>query len=372
MLILNKSTIAEAVKAGTANRAQLRQLEVNHSYKEASLDGKYGFEKLVKNAGLTPDEAYRYMETETKISTNPVGEFATWNLLQGTAKSINLGHEQYTYRQASEQTGGKVSMSGNTGITTDKTEFKFKNAVIPIIDHGTRREFREFLTMSADGFDAWADDTREAQKVLFRTSNDYLWSGDATIKSKDGAVWLGLKADTTLIQETTSVDMASNATTGKQVVNEIGRLLDIMEIDNNSVGPKQLAISMRTHSHWTRTRYSDAEPSAGTIMDAVMKLGFTSIYREPQLVGGKQFLLAEFGSDGLQAITGQAYSTYIAERVRHNDAHVAVNWMAQGYVAKSDYAGKKTAMYVKSTQIVLTPKIRIKQLLKGAIFLTKF
>lgn len=348
MLILNREAIAEQAKTGTVNRAQVKQLEVNHAYQAASLDGKYGFEKLVANAGLTPDEAYRFMESETKISTNPVGEFATWNLLQGTSKSINLGHEQYTYRQASEQTGGKVSMSGNTGITTDKVEYKFKNAVIPIIDHGTRRDFREFLTMSADGFDAWADDIREAQKVLFRTSNKYLWEGDATIKSKDGAVWLGLRGDTSLIQETTSLDMASNSTTGKQIVEEMGRLLDIMEIDNNSVGPKQLAISMRTHSHWTRTRFSDAEPSAGTIMDAVMKLGFANLYRDPALVGGKQFLLAEFGSDGLQAITGQAYSTYFAERVRHNDAHVAVNWMAQGYVAKQDFANKKTAMYVKS------------------------
>lgn len=348
MLILNKATIAEQVKAGTANRAQIKQLEVNHMYRNASVDGKYGFETLLKNAGLTPDEAYRYMETETKMSTDPIGEFATWQLLQGTAKSINLGHEQYTYRQASEQTGGKVSMSGNTGITTDKVEYTFKNAVVPIIDHGTRREFREFLTMGADGFDAWADDTREAQKVMFRTSNNYLWVGDATIKSKDGAVWLGITADPTLVQETTSVDMANNATTGKAIIDELGRLLDILEITNNCVGPKQLGISLASHAYWTRTPYSAAQPSFGTIMDAAMRLGFTSIYREPKLVGGKQLLMAEFGSDGLQAITGQAYSTYIAERVRHNDPHVAVNWMAQGYVAKQDYAGKKTALYCKS------------------------
>jgi hypothetical protein len=348
MLILNKTEVAKQVKEGVANRAQIKQLETNHSYREASKDGKYGFAKLIKNAGLTPDEAYRYIETMTVISTDPVGEFATWNVLQGTSKSINLGHEQYTYRQASEQTGGTVSMSGNTGITTDKVEYANKNAVIPIIDHGTRREFREFLTMSADGFDAWADDTREAQKVLFRTSNNYLWDGRADIKSKDGAVWLGLRGDPSLVQETTSVDMANNATTGKVIVAELGRLLDIMEIDNNCAGPKKLGISMTMHSYWTRTRYSDAEPSAGTIMDAVMKLGFEVIYRDPKLVGGKQLLLAEFGQDGLQAITGQAYSTYIAERVRHNDAHVAVNWMAQGYVAKQDFASKKTAMYVKS------------------------
>jgi len=348
MLILNRSAITEQVKAGTANRAQLKQLEINHMYRNASLDGKYGFERLAKNAGLTPDEAYRYMETETKISTDPVGEFATWNILQGTSRSINLGHEQYTYRQASEQTGGTVSMSGNTGITTDKVEYKFKNAVVPIIDHGTRREFREFLTMGADGFDAWADDTREAQKVLFRTSNDYLWEGKADIKSKDGAVWLGVRLDPSLIQETTAVDMASDAVSGSAIVDEIGRLLDIMEIDNNCVGPKQLGVSMRTWAHWNRTRYSATEPSAGTIMDAIMKLGFSNIYRDPKLVGGKQFLIAEFGSDGFQAVTGQAYSTYIAERVRHNDPHVAVNWMAQGYVAKQDFAGKKTAMYVKA------------------------
>lgn len=348
MLILNKTTIAEQVKQGIANRAQIKQLEINHLYRNASVDGKYGFKAFTANAGLTPDEAYRYMETETKISTDPIGEFATWQLLQGTSKSISLGHEQYTYRQASEQTGGTVSMSGNTGITTDKVEYKFKNAVIPIIDHGTRLEFREFETLTADGFDAWADNTREARKVMFRTSNDFLWDGNATIKSKEGAVWLGLKADPSLVQETTSLDMASASTTGKEVVDEIGRLLDVLEIDNNCVGTKQLAISLTTYAYWTRTPYSINEAGFGSIYDAVMKLGFGAVYREPKLVGGKQFLMAEFGSEGLQAITGQAYSTYIAERVRHNDAHVAVNWMAQGYVAKQDFVGKKTAMYVKS------------------------
>ena len=344
MLILNTEDIKKQGKA--ANRAQIKQLEINHTYREASLDGKYGFEKLVANAGLTPTDAYIFMEDQTKISTDPVGEFATWQLLQGSAKSINLGHEQYTYRQASEQTGGTVSMTGNTGITTDKVEYKFKSAVVPIIDHGTRREFREFLTLGADGFDAWADDTREARKVMFRTSNNYLWNGDASIKSKDGAVWLGLKADTSLVQETTTVNLAT--ATGDEVRAEIARLLNILEIENNSVGMKHLAIPLITYAHWTQTPYSIGQSGFGTIMEMVMKLGFASIYREPAMTTGKELMMAEIGSDGLQAVTGQAYSTYIAERVRHNDPHVAVNWMAQGYVAKQDYAGKKTAMYVKS------------------------
>lgn len=351
MLILNKNTIVEQVKSGAANRAQLNQLAVNHIFREASLDGKYGFRELVKNAGLTPDDGYQFMEDPTKIATTPIGEFATWNLLQGSAKSINLGFEQYTYRQASEHTGGQVSMSGNTGITTDKTSYAYKRAVVPIIDNGTQRDFREFLTMTTEAFDGWADDTRESRKVLFRTSNDFLWGdyeGQDKIKSKDGAVWLGLRSDTSLVQETTSVDLADNATTGKEVVDEIGRLLDILEDDNNSTGPKHLAISFKAYAHWTRTPYSAAEAGFGTIYDAVMKLGFVAIYREPKLTSGKELLMAEIGTEGLHAITGQAYSTYIAERVRHNDPHVAVNWMAQGYIAKQDYAGKKTAMYVKS------------------------
>lgn len=348
MLILNRSEVEQQVKNGTANRSQIKQLEVNHSYREASLEGQHGFKAIAANAGLTPDEAYQFMEDQTKIATNPVGEFATWQLLQGTAKSINLGHEQYTYRRASEQTGGQVSMSGNTGITTDKVEYDFQRAVVPIIDHGTRREFREFLTMGADGFDAWADDTREARKVLFRTSNDYLWEGKADVKSKDGVAWLGIRGDSSLIQEATAIDLANAATTGKQVVDELGRLLDVMEIDNNSMGPKQLGISRQAWSYWTRTRYSETEPSAGTIMDAVMKLGFENIYRDPKCRTGQEMIMAEFGQEGFHALTGQALSVYMAERTMHNEPYVAVNWMAQGYIAKSDYNGKKTAMYVQA------------------------
>ena len=336
-------------EAGTFSRPQKAQWAANTELQNASLEGKYGFKALLKNSGITPDEAYREMEDKTKIATDPTGEFATWNLVNGASRSVGLGKLSYVYRQASEQTGGTVSMSGQTGVITDAVEYKNAGTVIPIIDHGTKREFREYLTFGADGFDTMVDDNRESGKVLMRTANAYLWDGDASIKSPDGNVWTGIRNDASLVQETTSLDMANASTTGKQIVDEIARLRDILEITNNCVDEKELGISREMFSYWERTPYNQNDAGYGTVLQAVQALtGISRIYRDPQLSGGKQLFMGFVDIDGFHAVTGQAMSNYMVQRNMHNDPFTMVKWMAQGYIAKADFNGKKTAMYVKS------------------------
>ena len=333
-------------EAKTWSRPQKQQWSVNDELQSAS---RADFAKLLKNTGITPDEAHREMESKSHISTNPVGEFATFNLVQGVAKSVSLGKLDYTYRQTSEQTGGKVSLSGQTGIITDAVEYKNQGTVIPIIDHGVKRDWREYLTFGADGFDTMVDDNREGEKVLMRTANDYMWEGDATIKSPDGRVWSGIRADTSLVQTTTSLDMASTSTTGKEIVDEVARLRDVLEITNNCVDEKELAISREMYSYWERTPYNQNDVGYGTILAAVQALtGITRIYRDPKLEGGSQLFMAFVSIDGFHAVTGQAMSNYMVQRNMHNDPFIMVKWMAQGFIAKSDFAGKKTAMYVKA------------------------
>jgi len=51
---------------------------------------------------------------------------------------------------------------------------------------------------------------------------------------------------------------------------------------------------------------------------------------------------------GLNALTGQAVSSYMDQRAKHNDPYVMGKWMAQGFIDKSDFKGQKGALYCKS------------------------
>lgn len=338
--------IADCAKWDRAQRSQWTEKAMRQN---SSLGGKFGVDKLFANAGISPDEAYREMEDRTVAILNPAGEFATLSRLNGVSRAVGIGKLDYTYRQASAQTGGQVSMSGQTGIITDAGEYKNAGTVIPIIDHGVKRDWREMETFGADGFDVMVDDNREATLVVTRTTNDYLWDGDAKIKSPDGRVWLGIRNDPSLAQETTSVDMANAATTGKQIVDEVARLRDILRITNNCAGMIELGISREMMSYWERTPYNQNDANYGTVLSNIRSLnGIASVYEDPALSGGQQLLMSFFSLDGFHAVTGQALSSYMKSRFDHNDPYCMIKWMAQGFVSKNTYSGQKCALYCKA------------------------
>jgi len=120
--------------------------------------------------------------------------------------------------------------------------------------------------------DTMGDDAREAELVILRTANGYLWNGNAKVKSPDGRVWLGLKADPSLVQETTSLDMSINATTASDIVAEVRRLRDIIRITNNCSNPVDLGISREMMSYWEDLPYSVNDESFGTVLSHIESL----------------------------------------------------------------------------------------------------
>jgi len=144
MLHLNRKD----VDAGNITRTQKSQFSANAELQVVSVED---FKKLAANAGISPEEAYPEMDNLTVAIMNPEGEFATYARVAAVSKSVNLGKLDYTYRQASAQTGGKVSLSGQTGIITDAVEYKNAGTVIPVIHQASKRDGREMLTFGADG-----------------------------------------------------------------------------------------------------------------------------------------------------------------------------------------------------------------------------
>lgn len=333
-------------EAKTWTRAQKEQYKENVLRQNASAKD---FKILADNAGLSPDEAYREVDQKTVAVMNSVGEFATLFRLNAVSKSVSIGTTDYVYRQRSTMAGGTVSMSGQTGIITDAVDYQHAGTVIPIIDFGSKRDWRAMLKASNDGLDVMSDDAEEAELVALRTINKYMFDGDDTVKSDDGRVWLGIKGDPSLVQTTTSVDMASSATTAKTIVNEIIKLRDLLRITNNCSADLDLGISQEMMSYWESLPYSVNDKGFGTVLSYVESLrGIKSVYEEPEFTGGKELMLAYVDQRGLHAVTGQAMSTYMKQRFEHNDPFVLIKWMAQGFLAKSDYKGQKTALYCKA------------------------
>ena len=295
------------------------------------------------NAARTPAEAYREMDSTTKIEQVPAGEFALLSRVLTKAKPVNLGRKLYEYRKASDMNGGQSSLSGTIGTKGDKVDYSYAGTVIPVHDKGFNIDWRDHLAMQAEGFDELVDHSREAERGLMSTKNDYLWNGNSDLVFK-GASWLGLKADSTVATATIGLDLTAPASTATDIRAEVARIRDILYITNNCTKPLDLIISREMASNWERP-FATADGSFGTIGDYISKLrGIKEIYEDDALVGNQlSFLFND--QQGFHGVSGMAVNTYAVPRQYHNSPFAYIKWCALGFVAKEDFSDRKCALY---------------------------
>jgi len=299
--------------------------------------------QLTGNAARTPADAYREFDSVTKIEQVPAGEYATLTRLLGGAKTVNVGKKLYEYRRFSDMEGGQSSMSGQIGVKMDKGDYGYDGAVVPIHDKGFGIDWREYLAARSDGYDMLVDYSRESRRGLMRTVNNYLWDGNADLTFK-GQNWLGLRNDPSVATATLGVDLSSSAATATDIRNEVARVRDILYITNNATVDLTIAVSREIASNWERP-FATADASFGTIGDYIRRLrGIAEIYEDSELEGNEVVIYVN-SQDGLHAVSGMAMSTYATPRQYHNDPYAYIMWMATGFMAKSDYADRKTAIY---------------------------
>lgn len=312
--------------------------------KQKRQEGASRHDVIAANAGLTPGDAYRYMDPTTKIIQVPDGEFATWSRLMQNPKAINLGHKLYQYRKFSETDTGQASFSGTIGVKGDKGDYTYGGAVVPIFDKGFGIDFRDQLALQAERFDALVDYSREAERGLKKTIDSYLWDGDASLVFK-GVSWLGLRNDPTVANATLAVDLADNASTPEQISGEVSRVADILYVNNNVNAPMKLVVSRQIKTNWANRVYSTATGAWGTIWDYISNLFyFDEVYVDSNL-DGNQIAMYWDDQQGFHAVSGMAMSTYALPREYHNAPFDYVKWCAQGFVSKTDADDRFTALY---------------------------
>ena len=298
---------------------------------------------MTGNVARSPAEAYREFDQTTKIEQVPAGEFATLTRLLQVSRPVSIGREVFEYRQASDAGRGQTSMSGQIGVKLDHVDYKYAGTVIPVHDIGFGRRWREVESMRAEGFDALVDDSREAERELIRTIDNYLWDGDANIVFK-GNSWLGIKNDPTVANETLGVDLSAAASTAHDIRNEVKRVRDVLYITNNCTKMLRLGVSREIMSNW-ENEFTVNDVGFGTILDFVKKLrGIEEIYEDSRLVGN-QLTLAYMAQDGFHPVTGMGLSTYAVPRLYHNSDFNFIKWAAIGFLSRNDYSGRTCALY---------------------------
>ena len=295
------------------------------------------------NAARTPAEAYREFDLTSKIDMVPAGEYATLTRLLQKSRSVNIGKEVFEYRQTSNMDQGQSSMSGQVGVDLDKVDEKYAGTVVPIHDKGFGRRWRSIEAMRADGYDALVDDAREARRGLMKTLDLYLWDGNENLALK-GSKWLGLRNDPTVATATIGIDLSAAASGADDIRNEVSRIRDILYITNNCTNPLRLGVSREILSNWERP-YSTADGTFGTIAEYVAKLrGITEIYEDSEIVGNELVMYWD-DQQGLHPVVGMGMSSYAVPRTMPNSDHSFIMMTAVGFLAKTDYSGRKCALY---------------------------
>ncbi len=300
--------------------------------------------KMSGNAAATiPRDVYIEFDNITKeIMRNDEGDVLLNDLIP-LARSVDIGKIEYKYRKASDSGNAKTTLSGQTVVTMDKTQYAYDSAIVPVHQDGFGREWRELAGQRSEGFDALFDDQRNSVKATRRQMVDYIFNGNASIEF-NGATWTGLKSDSRVVQSSLSVDLTSSAVTADNVRKEFRAQRDALRITNNVMGQVTIYVSREIMSNLERY-FSDNDAGFGTMLDAVRALNGIAAVKETALLTGNEILAMVLDSSVIRPVVGMAVSTIPVQRANPFDAHNFITWGAMGIQVMQDYEGRSGVLY---------------------------
>ena len=129
-----------------------------------------------------------------------------------------------------------------------------------------------------------------------------------------------------------------------QLYHCLRRIRDILYITNNCTNQLRLGVSREILSNWERA-FSTADGTFGTIASFVGQLrGIAEIYEDSELVGNELALYWD-DQEGFHPVVGMGMSSYAVLRTMPNSDHAFIMMTAVGFLAKTDYEGRKCALY---------------------------
>lgn len=316
---------------------------------EQNLARMQGFE--TNAAAVIPQDVYREFDNQTKtLMRNDEGDVLLNDLLP-LARSINIGKIEYKFRRSSDSGNAQTSLSGQTPILMDNTQYSYDSAIVPVHQDGFGREWRELEGQRSEGFDALIDDQANSVRALRRQMVDYILDGDANVVF-NGASWSGLRNDARVASVDLGAgglnfDFTSATATAEDMRNNFKSLRDTLRITNNAMGNITFYVSREIMTNLERY-YADGDWAQGTLLKAILELNGVAAVKETAKLAGNQVLGMVLSSEFIQPLVGMGVNTMAIPRTTPFERHNFLTWGAMGLQVKTDFAGRTGVLYASA------------------------
>lgn len=337
-----------------ANSGTTSARNYNRQWAEVEQRRRFGNaqdEALARMAGnaaaIIPRDVFQEMDMQTKTIMRADEGDAILNDLSPLAKGVDIGKIEYKYRQASDSGNAKTTLSGQTVVTMDKTDYKYDSAIIPVHQDGFGREWREYAGQRSEGFDALIDDQANSVRATRRQMVDYILDGTGI--TFNGVSWDGIRNDSRVARvdldsDGLNVDFTSASTTGANMRVAFKSMRDTLRITNNAYGDATVYVSREIYTNLER-HYNENDVGYGTILEDLLKLAGIGAIKESSKLSGNELFMAMLSSEFIQPLVGMGVNTIAIPRVNPMDAHNFMTWGAMGIQVKNDYAGRTGVLY---------------------------
>lgn len=316
-----------------------RRLYANHVEKQ--------FEMAGNAAAVIPRDVYLEMDTVTKRVMRADEGDTILNDLMPLARNVDIGKIEYKYRRASDSGNAVTSLSGQTTVLMDKTNYSYDSAIIPVHQDGFGREFREVAGLKSEGFDAMIDDQENATRGVRRRMVDHILDGSGV--PFNGTTWTGIRNDSRVARvdldsDGLNIDLTAAATTGANMRAAFKSLRDTMRITNNAYGQITFYVSREIFTNLER-HYNENDVGYGTILEDLLKLSGIAAIKESSKLSGNELFGCVLSSEFIRPLVGMGVNTVAVARTNPFDAHNFITWGAMGIQIMNDYDGRTGVLY---------------------------
>ena len=351
------------IKAG--NSASLNAMRAQYAYVNAHRDDprhrlptslfsglrqNAGVVGLVGNAGVSPRDLYREFDNTTVRQFRLDEGDNILNRLMPLARSINLGRTILEGARASGAGKFQTSMSGELSVIYDSVDYDSEKFIIPIHQNGFKRNWREGMQLSLEGFDDAVIQSSEAVRTHRNGVIDYMLDGTTIVH--DGVGWQGFRNDSRVHQVDLgaaglNVDFTSSTLTGEDARDAWVALRDQLWLENKVSAPATYFISNEAYSNFER--YYTDNYASGTILEHLKRVGMVADIVQSSKLVGNEVLAIPLQSQFIQPIVGQAVSVIAKSRPDYNSPFAFDVVSAIGLKVTNDFEGvNKGVMYASS------------------------
>lgn len=328
------------------------QRETFHIHEEnlANLSASTG---LVANASaVLPRDAWLEMDTITRrVMREDEGETFMRDLM-GLARPVNIGKIAFGYRVSSDAGTVRRSISGQVPEVLGKTEYDYRQTIVPIFNTGYGRSWREWNTMQSENFDALSDDQESHTAAIRRDMATYILNGDTSITFQ-GSIGYGIRnhpnAKAINLGSAAggyNIDLTSGSTTADAIdtffTNGIGGALRTNKLAGRKVN---LYVSGEIMQNFSRS-YSGADGfKAGRLIDYLRTHPNINKIEETSLLSGNEFFAFVPDATFIRPLIGMATNTTAMVRTNPVDDYNFLIMAAMGIDIRADWNGASGVFY---------------------------